>query len=290
MISSLFAWFAHLFAPRPPAPALPEEPTPAPPAVAIGPTADPSVAEPPEAPKEPSPAPPVYPPKVVLTTSDILVAGRATLREAIESLSADVVASPDNVDRLLGIAWMESYLGQAGTWAGSNNWGAVVSRTGAPYGGWGVFVHGDHDAHGNPVLYKFQQYPTQLDGARGFLSVILRGKVPAVLSSGSSVDLARAMYANKYFTGVHGPENADANIADYAAMIDNGFRKVRTLIGTTTPAPPSSMGVPPAGTLVLPAILITGHAASFSPALFCVACAVFLYLHTRSIRSLPRLL
>lgn len=143
----------------------------------------------------------------------IIRAARATLREALRVDWPALTLSAQAETWLLGQCWGESRFGSTPDWGTSNNWGAVTYHLAD-----GQFVqHNDHDAHGNPVTYRFQAYPSQLAAARDWLRVLLRHDVPRALLGGTATDLARAMYANRYYTGVAG--TPEERIAAYATLI-----------------------------------------------------------------------
>jgi hypothetical protein len=147
----------------------------------------------------------------------IILAARATLTEALR-LDWPLLGLT-NVAKswLLGQAWGENRFASGERWKGSNCWGAITHRNFGIYQTWGYIEHADHDANGHPVIYKFQKYPTQLDGARDWLKVIMRGRVPEALDTGTARDMADAMYANRYYTGVTG--SADDRIRAYTSLI-----------------------------------------------------------------------
>jgi Transglutaminase-like superfamily/Putative peptidoglycan binding domain len=151
----------------------------------------------------------------------VLAAGWQTLAAALDakglsSMSAEARAI------LLAIAWAESRLGSTADWGDSNNWGAVTCFR----SDFGCLEHADHDASGKPVVYRFQKYPSQVEAAKGFLGVILRGGVPVALAIGTPEAVAGAMYANHYFTGVSG--SAGDRIAAYASMIRASLGAVKS--------------------------------------------------------------
>jgi len=130
------------------------------------------------------------------------------------------------VANLLGLVWGENKFGTTGDWQGSNNWGSVRCYR----QDYGCIYHGDRDAQGNPVTVPFQKYPSQLEGAKGFLRTLL--KTPderAALATSDPVVLARAMYAAHYYTGTSGTD--EQRIQAYANLIRRGANTVKTLLG-----------------------------------------------------------
>lgn len=182
-----------------------------------------------------------------------------TLDQALRELG---VARPkgDAVHWLLGLVYGESRFGTSPDWCNpdpkgyntrvtnpnipegpSHNWGAVRHHHGD------FFLHGDRNADGSSGVFRFQWYPTAVDGAKGFLRTLLRGKVPAVLQDPltSPYDLAAAMYENGYYTGVSG--SREERIQAYGNMIKNLAANVRKELGSS-PAPlplPKPPIVPP---------------------------------------------
>lgn len=151
-----------------------------------------------------------------MTTAAIIAAARVTLDQALAADWPELHLSDEAKSWLLGQVWGESRFGSSSDWGTSNNWGAVTYHLAD-----GKFLaHADHDANGNPVTYRFQAYDTQIEAARDWLRVLFRGGVPSALQSGTVRDLAAAMYANHYYTGISG--NADARIDAYASLIANG--------------------------------------------------------------------
>lgn len=172
-----------------------------------------------------------------------------TLAQALHEMG---VASPkpEAIYWLLGLVYGESKFGTSPDWTNpdphgynttssnpslpqgpSHNWGAIR------YHGTGNFIlHGDRNADGTPGVFKFQAYPSAVAGAKGFLATLLRGKVPAVLQdpNTSPYDLARAMYENRYYTGVSA--TPEENIQAYGNMVKNLAEKVRRELGSS-PAP-----------------------------------------------------
>lgn len=189
---------------------------------------------------------------------------KATLDQALRELG--VSPRPESLPWLLGLVYGESRFGTSPDWTNpddkglntpttnpgippgpSHNWGAVRHHAGRSQ----FFLHGDRNADGSAGVFRFQWYPSALEGAKGFLRTLLRGDVPSVLSSEgtSPYDLARAMYKNGYYTGVSG--TAEERIQAYGNMIKNLADKVRKELGASpTPLPPTppidpSRPVPP---------------------------------------------
>lgn len=129
---------------------------------------------------------------------------------------------------LLAIVRGENRFGDSPGFQGSNNWGSVTCFR----HDFGCIKAGDRDVNGNPVTASFQRYPSQLEGARGFLRVLLRKKKNAVPIDGFDVvAVARAMYANGYYTGVQG--TADDRIFAYGKLIASNAVAVRAALGVS---------------------------------------------------------
>jgi len=196
----------------------------------------------------------------VATDAEILRQAQATLAQAILDLYPGTVISRDSIVNILGLVWGENKFGTTGDWQGSNNWGSVRCYR----QDYGCIQHGDRDAQGNPVTVPFQRYPSQLEGAKGFLRTLLKTPAErAALTTGDPVALARAMYAARYFTGTSGTD--EQRIQSYAALIRRGGDRVRAVLGqsagiTSVVAP--SVAVRKTG-LVLGTILALGTGAWF---------------------------
>ena len=134
--------------------------------------------------------------------------------------------SRDSFANILGLVWGENKFGTAGDWQGSNNWGSLRCYR----QDYGCVQHGDRDAQGNPVTVPFQRYPSQLEGAKGFLRTLLKTAAERnALSTGDPVTLARAMYVARYFTGTSGTD--EERIQAYAGLIRRSANQVRTILG-----------------------------------------------------------
>lgn len=165
---------------------------------------------------------------------------------ALEACAAFGITGSDAVALFLAQCWGETHYGDPASWGDSHNWGAVTYNPavrGEPFASWGFIAHGDHDRNGNPVTYRFQAYPSDLEGAKDALRIILAGKhadAKAPLVAGDADGLAEAMYRNGYFTGTKGTD-AD-RIQSYAAMIKGALPSVKASAPDgTTFAPPSSI-------------------------------------------------
>ncbi len=162
-----------------------------------------------------------------MTTAQLIAAARVTLDEALAADWPALQLSHDAKAWLLGQVWGESRFGSTRDWGTSNNWGAVTYHLRD-----GKFIeHADHSADGKPVVYRFQAYDTQLQAARAWLRVLFRGGVPTALERGTVRDLAAAMYANRYYTGINTDTDHDGvsgtatdRILAYAGLISSGAR------------------------------------------------------------------
>lgn len=159
------------------------------------------------------------------STQQIIAAARTTLDQALALDWPSLHLTDEAKAWLLGQVWGESRFGSTPDWGTSNNWGAVTYHLRD-----GKFIeHADHAADGTPVVYRFQSYDSQLAAAREWLRVLMRGSVPAALEHGRVYDLAAAMFANRYYTGVNVdtdhdgvPGTARDRILAYAALIASG--------------------------------------------------------------------
>lgn len=185
-----------------------------------------------------------------------LVEARNTLDQALKALGI-LTPKAEAIHWLLGLVYGESRFGTSPDWVNpdphglnannptipqgpSHNWGAIRYHFGPAY-----FLHGDRNADGSPGTFKFQWYPSAVEGAKGFLRTLLKGNVPAVLQSPdtSPYDLAKAMYENRYYTGTQG--SAADRIQAYGNMVKNLADKVRKELGSSPLPFDPSRPVPP---------------------------------------------
>ena len=145
--------------------------------------------------------------------------------------------------RAMSVAEFETRMGDGGL----HNWGGVQKRGLRPDEasillGHGVFPSGGDDALSaarglltpgpNEILARdtspavgpyftwFWTFADEAEAARKFLEVLVaqRPGVHAILDRASPEELARAMYASRYFEGFH-KDDREANIRDYARNI-----------------------------------------------------------------------
>lgn len=160
------------------------------------------------------------------TDAEILRQAQATLAQAILDLYPGTRVSRESFANILGLVWGENKFGTTADWQGSNNWGSVRCFR----QDYGCIQHGDRDAQGRPIVVPFQRYPSQLEGAKGFLRTLLRTQAERdALATGDPVALARAMYAAHYFTGTSGTD--EQRIQSYANLIRRGANQVKSLLG-----------------------------------------------------------
>lgn len=188
-----------------------------------------------------------------------IAAARRTFDEALDAMG--VAASAEGKEALLAVSWGETRFGDPATWKDSHNWGAVQYNParGAQFVSWGYIEHGDHDQDGNPVTYRFQRYPSDLEGAKDKIRIALRTpaeKAAVLLESGAPEALAAAMYDAHYYTGVKGTR--EDRIAAYASMIRAGM----ATLSKTAGAPPSSSPLVSARAVGVGAILLGVGAAA----------------------------
>ncbi len=148
----------------------------------------------------------------------------------------------------MAVAEFETHLGDAGgTWRGEHNWGAVhkrsltqaeatalAARGIAPTGGDAAVLsarailpptapdealHIDDSPSGKYFVW-FWAFPTHVAAAKKYLTTLVANRpgVRSVIDTGTADDVASAMYASKYYSGVHKGDDA-ANIADYARNV-----------------------------------------------------------------------
>lgn len=199
------------------------------------------------------------------TTNQALQAGRQALAQAAQELG--LVLSEQALYWLLGQAYRESGLGVLGgvygQFEGTNNWGAVYWPSEAkppnPFStSWKP--GGDVNPGSGAVKTRIAVYPSMLDGAKGFLSVVRAYGQEALnaLQSGSIFDFSKALYKRGYYVGYHCGEDGgvslrlgkaggcpasstssriirmptqaeadEANIRDYANLIQAGANEAR---------------------------------------------------------------
>ena len=221
------------------------------------------------------------------TTNQALQTGRAALAQA--ALDLGMPLSEQALYWLLGQAYRESGLGVLGgiygQFEGTNNWGAVYwpSET-KPPNPFSTSWKGGGDVNPASGAYKTRiaVYPSMLDGAKGFLSVVRAYGQEALnaLASGTVMDFSRALYKRGYYTGYHCGEDGgvslrlgkpspcpvastssrilrmptqaeadEANIRDYGNLIQAGANEARRanqapLEGPITPGPVPSPKTP----------------------------------------------
>jgi hypothetical protein len=162
--------------------------------------------------------------------------------------------------RVMSVAEFETKMGDTGL----HNWGGVQKRGLRPDEasillGHGVFPSGGDEAlqtaralltpGPNEILARdtspvvgpyftwFWTFGNEVDAARKFLEVLVaqRPGVHAILDRASPEELARAMYASRYYEGSH-KDDPEANIRDYARNIRaTGDAIESAIVGSTVP-------------------------------------------------------
>jgi hypothetical protein len=141
------------------------------------------------------------------SSTAIMQAGAAALAQA-------AVLSDQARYWILGKAYRESCLGASGVPAGcsqfdgTNNWGAVYwpNAVSPPNRFTTSWKTGNDSYYGKPVTTMIAVYPTQVDGAKGLLSVYEKyGDILPVLADPKATvyDFAKALYKHGYFMGCH---------------------------------------------------------------------------------------
>jgi len=241
-------------------------------------------------------------PRIEILMTDFHAA-RDTMAQALTELGLS--PSSEQVLWMLGLVGAESNYGQTPDWivpnkdnpsggpvpdGPSNNWGAVTLRNKEPYTsfekGYGYILHWDSSPGSGKSLRKFQRSPSQLEGAKVFLSTLLgkHTKTALGIPGATPTDLARGMYMDGYYGGYHcgldgGPsihpyppkecklqpghpeyqrptqaEADEMNVAAYANMITSGANRVRAGLKLppapvpATPASPSNLIAKASGT------------------------------------------
>lgn len=199
------------------------------------------------------------------TTNQALQQGRIAIQEAARSLG--LILSEQAAYWLLGQAYRENGLGVMSSVAGSNteqflgtnNWGSVYwpSDTQSPNPYSTSWKEGrDFNPAGGWHMTRIAVYPTMVDGAKGFLSVVKRygQETLNALASGTVMDFSRALYKRGYYVGYYcgqdkqpslrlgrvnetcakgskllptQAEADEANIRDYANLIQAGANEAR---------------------------------------------------------------
>ena len=183
------------------------------------------------------------------TDAEILQQAQATLARAILELYPGLTVSRESFANVLGLVWGENKFGTTSDWQDSNNWGSLRCYR----QDYGCIQHGDRDAQGKPIVVPFQRYPSQLEGAKGFLRTLLKTPAErAALSTGRPLDLARALYEAGYYTGTKG--TPEERIQSKAALIQRGANTVKSILGSSlgrAVMPGSNTGVILAGLVAL---------------------------------------
>lgn len=158
----------------------------------------------------------------------------------------------------------------SGYFAGTNNLGAMHATSGfaqahATDPGYGAVAFLDHSPGGGAYITRMRVYPTLVEGAAGFLSLV----GGALSHVASEADYATALYARGYFEGLASPStplaqrpsvwaqdawtDADrTNIANYAAAIvrsEPAARAAYNALSTYTGDPSSFVAGPPFASL-----------------------------------------
>ncbi len=141
-----------------------------------------------------------------------------------ESMFTRAVAWHETND---GLGWKE------GEGAGSFNMGAITTTHPGPLD----FQHKDsRNDTGQVIEYTtwFKGYPSFAAGMKGLADFLLKPNVKAALAKGDFPGAVSAMYANKYFLGIHPrntPEGNAANVADYTKAVMTAFNTFTTHTG-----------------------------------------------------------
>lgn len=134
------------------------------------------------------------------------------------------------------VAWHETNYGlgwKQGEGAGSFNMGAITTTKPDAL----AFQHKDsRNDTGKVITYTtwFKGYPSFQDGMKGLADFVLRPNVKAALKKGDFKGATDAMYANKYYLGIHPrntPEGNAANMNDYYNAVNKAFTKISSATG-----------------------------------------------------------
>jgi hypothetical protein len=101
-------------------------------------------------------------------------------------------------------------------------------------------LHRDSSPHGGSYFAWYWAFPDELSAARKFLSVLVakRPGVRAIIDRASPEELARAMYASRYFEGYS--KDPETNVRQYAAAIASRRNALADLVGLPPAAPVAS--------------------------------------------------
>lgn len=126
-----------------------------------------------------------------------------------------------------GMGW------KAGEGAGSFNMGAITTNKPDQLS----FQHKDsRNDTGQVITYTtwFKGYPSFEAGMKGLADFVLKPNVKAALKKGDFKGATDAMYANKYYLGIHPrntPEGNAANMKDYYSAVSKAFTKISAATG-----------------------------------------------------------
>ncbi len=162
--------------------------------------------------------------------------------------------------RAMSVAEFETHLGDGGF----HNWGGVQKRGLRAEEAALLHVHGivpgtedalkaargllapgsdevlaqDTSPSSGPYFTWFWSFETDVDAAKKFLEVLVRDRpgVRAIIDQATPDELARAMFASRYFEGFH-PNDPEANIRDYARNISATGKAIDSALGGEGAAP-----------------------------------------------------
>jgi hypothetical protein len=190
----------------------------------------------------------------------------AVLRDAWRALFGAEPA-PLALLNALAVAELETGAGDHPRWLTSRNWGALQKRKLSASERASLEAHGiraadpgalaaarallpagaDEELHrdssptSGPYFAWYWAFPDEVSAARKFLSVLVANRpgVRAIIDRASPEDLARAMYASRYFEGYS--KDPETNVRQYAAAIASQRKTLAELAGITisssSPAP-----------------------------------------------------
>ena len=167
--------------------------------------------------------------------------------------------------RAMSVAEFETHLGDGGF----HNWGGVQKRglraeesallrlhgidpgtDDALAAARGVLVAGadevlaqDTSPGSGPYFTWFWSFANDVDAAKKFIEVLVKARpgVRAIIDQATPEELARAMYASRYFEGFHA-NDPEANIRDYARNITATGNAIEAALGAGDVAPVASQG------------------------------------------------
>lgn len=153
-------------------------------------------------------------------------------------LVLDIEATPAMLQAVQAISRLESRYGwpdpkRFPNWQGHHNWGSIqcvtrtngVTRSCFQQGGCVKGFLGKDSLNGRPYEVCFESRPTNLEGAKRFLEVLLinRPAVFAAVKTGDAYQIALAMRRSSYFVRTLPPKGTPAEQVEKAILADAAY-------------------------------------------------------------------